>query len=58
MPIARSYYACTVGHTCSVRTRKVVTKYGVRILIVYSTRNALSGKYYTRTGISGVPLRG
>ena len=34
VPNGRSYCACTLSHTCSVRTRTVVSIYGARIVIV------------------------
>ena len=56
--VVRSYYACTVTHTCSVRMCAVVSNYGASMLIVYSTGHALSRRYCTGTGVQGVPLRG
>ena len=52
------YYACTVAHTCSSSICAVVSNCGARILIVYSTRHALGGRYCTGTGVQGVTLRG
>ena len=46
-----NYYACTVAHTCSSSIRAVVRNFGASILIVYSTRYALGGRYCSGTGV-------
>ena len=56
--VVYGYYACTVAHTCSSSIRAVVSNSGASILIVYSTRHALGGRYCSGTGVQGVPLRG
>ena len=56
--VVGNYYACTVAHTCSSSIRAVARNSGASILIVYSTRHALGGRYCTGTGVPGVPLRG
>ena len=53
-----SYYACTAVHTCRGSTRVVVSNSGASILIVYSIRDALGGRYSSGTGVRGVPLAG
>ena len=45
-------HTCTVAYTCGISVRTVVSNYGARILIVYSTRHALGGKYFTLGQVS------
>ena len=56
--VDRSYYACTVTHTCSVRIHAIVSNCGAIILIRYSTQHTQGCRYCTGTGVRGVPLRG
>lgn len=56
--VGRSYYACTVAHSCSVRIRAKREYYGATTLILCSSRHALRGGYCIGTGIQGVPLKG
>ena len=58
LAVCRTYYACTVTHTCSVRIRAVVSNYGPSALIVYSTRHAVAGRYCTGTCVRGVSPKG
>ena len=43
---------CTVAYMCSIGVRTVVSNYGARFLIVYSTRHALGGRYCTLGQVS------